>query len=81
MSTAVPRGNRRHRLFTRRPERTGRARNSPALPAGFLPLSISPFRRAPACQEEKKTLPGVQAVVADRGERVAAQHLGMLREF
>ncbi len=81
MSTAMPRRKLRHRLFTGRPERTGRARKSPALPAGSLPLGISPFRRAPACQEEKKTLPGAQATVAGRGERVAAQHLGMLREF
>ena len=81
MSTAMPRGKLRHRLFTGRPERTGRARKSPALPAGSLHLGISPFRRAPACQEEKKTLPGAQATVAGRGERVTAQHLGMLWEF
>ena len=81
MSTAMPECKVRHRLFTGRPGRTERARKSPALPAGSLHLGISPFRRAPACQKEKKTLPGAQATVAGRDERVTAQHLSTLWEF
>ena len=75
MSTARPQCKLLHQLFTGRPERTERARKSPALPNSSLHLGMSPFHRAPSCQKEKKTLPGTQATVTGF-ERVTAQHFG-----